>query len=131
MLTPRVFQGTHILDTVPKQESRESYFCQLMADFSFTSAAVDILFPVKLQIALKEEKDLFFIMMTLNQLQLSNKTDVGQQKWRKVHWIDSKGNNCETIHYSGALSQHRNANSFHVDSPSFPTARSADKCRRC
>lgn len=102
-----------------------------MADFSFTSAEVDILFPVKLQIALKEEKDLFFIMMTLNQLQLSNKTDVGQQKWRKVHWIDSKGNNCETIHYSGALSQHRNVNSFHVDSPSFPTARSADKCRRC
>lgn len=61
-------------------------------------------------------------MMTLNQLQLSNNTDVGRQKWRKVHWIDSKGNNCETIRYSGTLSQCRNANSFHVDSP-FPSQR--------
>lgn len=64
-----------------------------------------------------KKKGFFFIMMTLNQLQLSNKTDVGQQKWRKVHWIDSKGNNCKTIWYSGTLSQCRNANSFNADPP--------------
>lgn len=49
------------------------------------------------------------MMMSLNQLQLSNSTDVGLQKWRKVHWISSKGNNCKTICYSGICSQCANA----------------------
>lgn len=43
-----------------KQESRESYFCQLKADFSVTSAEVAILFPAKLRIALKEKRFLFY-----------------------------------------------------------------------
>lgn len=43
-------------DSVPKQEPGESYFCQWKADFSVTSAEVAILFPAKLQTALKEKR---------------------------------------------------------------------------
>lgn len=64
-----------------------------------------------------KKKGFFFMTMTLNQLQLSNKADVGLQKWRKVHWINSKRNNCKTICYSGIWSQCSNASSFNVDSP--------------
>lgn len=59
-VNPQGTSGYIFADRVPKQESGESYFCQWKADFSVTSAEVAILFPAKLQIALKEKRFPFY-----------------------------------------------------------------------